>query len=628
MREITQKFLSRLQRRYIKLHKKKEDLFWRSYMALSATPEAVQTAYAQAEIKLNVFRQNAKTLRKLRALKQQELKAGTPESDLLALNGWLRMFEINAIDNPDALALSAEIVAFETALTDKSRQMKTGYIDPSTGEFQALSYKGLMLMMDSDDDSARRAAAYEGIVAIGRFRLDNGFLDLVKMRNHLARMLGYEDHFDMRVQMLEGISKQKLFEMIDKIVAALLPRAKAEVEAVVAEHGPTAREPQNFSKLTKGKLTAMIDPYYPLSTAVERWGQTFEGLGIRYNGAKLTLDLVERPGKYPNGFMHGPGLMVRDESGAFTAAKINFTCNACPGKIGSGIDVLFTLLHEGGHAAHFANILTGYACHSHEFPPTSVGYAEMQSMFMDALATDPIWRALYARDKDGVSMPHDLIILALREELRVRATRVLSLLITPLGERMLYSMPEDELTPDNVFARMQELEERCSGLTRALRPVLAMPHIVPGESSCYYQGYTLARIGVLQARAHFLAKYGSIVNNPRIGQDLAECCWAPGNSIGYSDIVERLTGAKLSPDALIEEYTLDPETVCEQARRDLSRLQQDIGPTPELDRVNLDGVITIMHGNEQICSTADGTFLSLARAFERWINTLEKQDAA
>lgn len=52
----------------------------------------------------------------------------------------------------------------------------------------------------------------------------------------------------------------------------------------------------------------------------------------------------------------------------------------------------------GGHAAHFANIDQRSPFFSQERAPTSVAYAENQSMFLDALMGDGDWLARYARD--------------------------------------------------------------------------------------------------------------------------------------------------------------------------------------------------------------------------------------
>ena len=73
-------------------------------------------------------------------------------------------------------------------------------------------------------------------------------------------------------------------------------------------------------------------------------------------------------------------------------------CNA-PVQVGSGKDALVTLLHEGGHAAHLANVDQCSPFFSQERAPTSVAYAENQSMFLDAYEGDAAWLARYAKDR-------------------------------------------------------------------------------------------------------------------------------------------------------------------------------------------------------------------------------------
>ena len=72
-----------------------------------------------------------------------------------------------------------------------------------------------------------------------------------------------------------------------------------------------------------------------------------------------------------------------NEDGRWVPAAINFTSEAKPDQVGSGIRAINTLFHEGGHAAHFANVVQNSPCFSQEYPPTSMAYAETQSMFCD-----------------------------------------------------------------------------------------------------------------------------------------------------------------------------------------------------------------------------------------------------
>ncbi len=69
-------------------------------------------------------------------------------------------------------------------------------------------------------------------------------------------------------------------------------------------------------------------------------------------------------------------------TGEHTPAETNFTSLAdpSPSAIGSGRVACTTLMHEGGHASHFANVVSYTPLASQERAPMSVAYAETQSM--------------------------------------------------------------------------------------------------------------------------------------------------------------------------------------------------------------------------------------------------------
>ena len=67
--------------------------------------------------------------------------------------------------------------------------MELGYQDPAEG-FQRCSSVKLGTMLVSETDAALRRAAWEGLRSIEGHVLQNGFLDVVRKRNQLGRMLG------------------------------------------------------------------------------------------------------------------------------------------------------------------------------------------------------------------------------------------------------------------------------------------------------------------------------------------------------------------------------------------------------------------------------------------------------
>jgi Zn-dependent oligopeptidase len=610
--------LAQLSQEYLGLHQAKEDSFWVTKMALAEDARAAGQSAERAEQAYNAFLQDPARLAALRGLESRA--ASAPAQDQHILRGWIAMFGAHVVESAEGRALSSEIVELEGELARQRRSMPLGYVDPNSGEKVAASSVRLALMLASEPDQALRKAAFEGLASIERFVLDHGFLEIVKKRNRLARLLGYQDYYDFRVQVVERMSKTRLFALLDDLVERTRLSAQAELARCSAALGPEALEPWNFRYHKMGKRVARLDPYVRLAPALERWLRTFQGLGVRFRGATLTLDLLDRAGKYENGFMHGPGVAFFDQ-GTWRPARINFTANAVVGQLGSGMTATQTLFHEGGHAAHFSNILESAPCFAQEFAPTSVAYAETQSMFMDSLVSDPDWLWRYARDRNGEPPPVALLEETLREQQLFPAWDIRALVTVPFAERALYELPDDELTPDRVLDVLRVAERRLQGLSRAVRPVLAVPHLLSGESSAYYHGYVLAELAVQQTRRHFLDRDGYLTDNPRIGPELGKHYWAPGNAATFDETLTRLTGSPLSADALLRQVSRTPDQAVAEGLGCLAQAKQRGAVAGPLD---LDAEIRVIHGRESVTSTRERGYEGAGHDFSDWVQRLEQ----
>lgn len=611
-------YLHDLQATHVQLHSRKEDLFWTAKMGLAHNAKIAQSDLAAAEIELNRFLQDPQRLHRLRELASQS----TPSSEVEArvLQGWMAMFEAHTIASEAGRALSEEIVELEQALQTRRATLQLGYTHPHTHTFERASSVKLALLARTDPDEAIRRAAFEGLRSIETFVLEHGFLEIVRKRNQLGRLLGYEDFYDWRVAVVERTRKRALFALLDDLLARTAERARNELAGFARQHGSAALEPYNFGYLRTGSLTRRLDPYFAFGPALRRWCASFAALGVRYQGARLTLDLLDREGKYENGFMHGPGLAFVDQ-GTPRPARINFTSNAIVGQSGSGLRGLETLFHEGGHAAHFANITAPASCFAHEFAPTSVAYAETQSMFMDSLIGDADWRTRYARLPDGSSMPWDLLADALREEQPFKGWNVRAMLTIPLAERALYELPDDALRGDHVLEIFRRIEADSQGLIAGARPVLAVPHLLAGESSAYYHGYVLAEMALHQVRDFFTARDGHLTDNPRVGPDLARAVWAPGNEVTFDESIRRLVGTGLSADALVQACNRSVDEALEEARCQVERVAAI--PLPQNEALQLDAHLRIVHGHQVVADTEVLGYEGACEAFEDWIARLD-----
>ena len=202
-----------------------------------------------------------------------------------------------------------------------------------------------------------------------------------------------------KVTQAEGFGKAALFEILDSLEQGTRPLMVAARQRLEAEQGAAALDPYatpglepqtsrpqtsrpqtsrpqtsrpqpathafeprlaldrwNTGYLMAGDVTKRLDPYFPFEKSVEQWGRSFAALGISYAGATMSLDLLDRKGKYSNGFCHWPQPAWVKADGSWQPTVTHFTSLADPAAIGSGLTGLTTLMHEAGHAAHFANI--------------------------------------------------------------------------------------------------------------------------------------------------------------------------------------------------------------------------------------------------------------------------------
>jgi len=610
-------YLDALDERYATLHTAKEDAFWSAKMGLGADAQRAQAELDARDLALQQFLQAADQLTRLRELRAED------DEQRLRIDGWLRTFGAHTIDSPQGAALAEQLAADEGRLQVARGEMKLGFEDPKRG-FVSASSIALSHLAQNDPDEARRRAAFDGLRSIETHVLDHGYLQIVSKRNELGRTLGAEDYYDWKAKRIEGMSKHELFVLLDELEQQTRSAARAFVQDAERVHGAQASKPWNLGQLTSGEVTRDLDPYFSFRSAIDRWGRSFAGLGIRYAGAELVLDLLDRPGKYENGFMHGPIVAWR-RAGRRIPARVQFTANALPGAVGAGQQALRTLFHEGGHAAHFANIDMPSPCFGQEFAPTSTAFAETQSMFLDSLPGDADWQQRYALDGNGNPMPLSLVDRSIDAHQPKAAWTMRSMLAVCYAEKAIYELPSAALTAENVLRVVREVEQRLLFLEGGgPRPTLSISHLISGDFSCTYHGYVLAQIAVAQARSYFLARDGHLVDNPRIGPELAKVWWQPGNSVSFAAFVRTLTGQDLSAAPLAARLNQTAAQRKAEAHASVTKLA-DIPRAP--NAIDLDARIRVVHGTQTIAEYR-GDFAKFAADFANWIDSQVKATRA
>ena len=163
--------------------------------------------------------------------------------------------------SPEAKLIREETSKLESNLEMKRNQMQLGYQD-ADGTFHAASSVGLRNLMRTSPDEATRKAAYEGLRSIGPFVCVNGFVEIAKLRNKMAKQLGFEDYYDYKVTNAEGFNKKRLFEILDGLEEGTRPLMEEGRKELERRFGKSALDPWNTGFMMAGSIVKQMVRLY------------------------------------------------------------------------------------------------------------------------------------------------------------------------------------------------------------------------------------------------------------------------------------------------------------------------------------------------------------------------------
>ncbi|CAI0809317.1 M3 family metallopeptidase [Serratia quinivorans] len=595
-------YFNQLNQDYLEVHRTKEDLFWHNYMGTGG--DDVSARFSAAESAYKRFIAEPRRLAEIRRLLAGlEVLPQDAQRDALqhGLNGWLRFFDCNAIEDAEAQTLLDQIISAEADLYTRRKANPVSHLN-AAGQRVNASLGELLTNQATNENEDFRRSSQNALRELEQWLLHNGLPELISLRNRFARQMGFRNYFDYKVNKTERMTPEQLFTILDRFEQQTREANSRSLQQLAAQKGEQALQPWNIRFASAGDVTRQLDPYFPFAQSLERWINSFKRLHIGFRGAQMDLDLLVRQGKYENGFMHGP-VPPFIQQGKWLPARINFTSLAQPDQVGSGAHGLNTLFHEGGHAAHFANICQNAPCFSQEFPPTSMAYAETQSMFCDSLLDDADWLKRYAKNAAGEPVPDTLIEASIAARQPMRAFNERHILLVPYFEWALYQWDEQQLTPGAITALAREVEHNILGISGSPRPTLAIPHLLSLESACSYQGYLLALMAVEQTRHFFLQRDGYLTDNPAIGPDLAHHYWLPGNGVSHDETLRSLTGEGFNPDYLARACNQTVAQAWQDAQQTIAAAAARPQPAADFD---LAAHIRVVDGEQVLADNAEG----------------------
>jgi cytoskeletal protein CcmA (bactofilin family) len=186
-------FIDSVNSSYEQLHREFEMQFWGTKMALSG-PQYSTDELTRTKGEMEAFLADEGKLSQARELLKVVPKDSMEAKTLKMLE---RTFGCYIMESEEAKTLRAEATKIEGGLEAARNNLILGAtID---GKFEEMSSVGLRNKVRVDPDEAIRKACYEGLTKIGDFVTENGFVELIKVRNRMAKKLGFIDFYDYKV---------------------------------------------------------------------------------------------------------------------------------------------------------------------------------------------------------------------------------------------------------------------------------------------------------------------------------------------------------------------------------------------------------------------------------------------
>jgi len=403
-------------------------------------------------------------------------------------------------------------------------------------------------VLRSSADPAERKAVWEASKEVGRV-VEADLKELVRLRNRVAKKLGYRDYHVMQLALGEQSQEQvlKLFDELDALTRGPFLAAKAELDGVLARncgvevadlrpwhyHDPFFQEsPAVFGK-PDDALFAKVD-------ILKVCREFYAGIGLPIDDVLARSDLYEKPGKNPHAFC-----IDLDRNG-----DVRVLANIVPNE-----QWLSTMMHELGHATYSsknipASVPYVLRCEAHTL--TTEGVAMMFERFV----RNPAWlEALGVHVADPEAFRQRA--MKLRRNQLLIFSRWCQVMFR--FEKALYADPEADLN-----RTWWDLVEKYQGVKRPegrnAPDYAAKIHIVIAPA--YYHNYQLGELFAAQVH-HTIARNvlagadpatAVYVGNKAVGRYMIERVFAPGRTVDWNQLTKHATGEALSAKAFAADF--------------------------------------------------------------------------
>lgn len=389
--------------------------------------------------------------------------------------------------------------------------------------------------LETTTDSAQAEEIWRASFGIGK---ESAPLvrEAARLRNRRARSLGFENHYDLSLflQEIEPAHLRSLMGELEQGTREIAVRVRASIAAERRAHFSL---PQGadlsfwhfgerfFQHIPSGGPT--LDPVFAGKDLVPLARTFFSSMGFDVDPVIEHSDLYEREGKNQHAFC------THIDRGA----DVRVLCNLRSNQRWMG-----TLLHELGHAIYMQGIDRSMP---YALRDGHIANHESISTLMEGHLTDPAW----LRDAVGFTDARLIREVERRQMMDLVVFTRFALVMVEF-ERRLYADPESDLG-----ATWWRLVEEIQGLPAPREPRphdwAVKDHVA--TAPVYYHNYLLGYMTMAQLRSHLegISGRAGVYGSTAAGDRLRTAWFAPGTSVRWDELVAKVTGSPLGPQAML-----------------------------------------------------------------------------
>jgi peptidyl-dipeptidase A len=365
---------------------------------------------------------------------------------------------------------------------------------------------------------------------------------LVKLRNEIAKELGYDNYHTMSLQLSqqEPAEIDKLFDELDELTRNAFAELKTDIDTKLStkyQISPDDMMPWHYQNRYFQEAPKIyeidLDTYYEEQNIEELSINYFNSLGLEVNDIYANSDLYEKEGKNQHAYCINIDRNKKD---------VRMLCNLVP-----NTRWMETMLHETGHAVYEKYYNDNLPWTLKE--PAHIFATEAIAMLFGRLPNNPQWMqdmlSISDEDKEKIA-PIAHQTLKLQQLVFSRWAQVMYRF-----EKGMYANPEQDLNKlwwDLVekyqMVKMPEGRDMPDWATKI--HVATVP--------CYYHNYLLGELLASQLQDYIVTNvckkdanaYFSFKDNKEVGNYLKEKVFSVGSLYKWNDMIEKATGEKLT----------------------------------------------------------------------------------